>query len=86
MSKKRTLSPVELERVQTIKTNSRRANLSMENLAESLETTTANFYGAFTGRYSEEATDNTLTELETYLKGRLGVRYIAPYFDDLDEY
>lgn len=84
MSKKRKLSAIELERIQTIKTNSRRANLSMEALAESLETTTANTYGTFTGRYSKETTDNTLSELETYLKGRLGVRYIVPYFDDLD--
>lgn len=84
MSKKRNLSSIELERIQTIKTNSRRANLSMEALAESLDTNTANTYGAFTGRYSEETTANTLSELETYLKGRLGVRYIEPYFDDLD--
>lgn len=83
MAKKRAMTPVEVERVNTIKTNARRLNVSVENLADELGYTDAHVFGIFTGRYTSERTEVVLSEAETYLAKELGVRYVQPYFGDL---
>lgn len=81
---KKTLSQRNKERVITIKANIARLSMTIEDTADETDKNYANVLATFKGRYSEQTTDNTLSELEAYLKGRLGVRYIKPYFDDLD--
>lgn len=83
MSKKRVLSPIEAERVNTIKTNARRLNMPMENIANDLGYTDSHIFGVFTGRYTAERTEVILSEMENYLVEKLGVRYVQPYFLDL---
>ncbi|MCZ9311617.1 hypothetical protein PAF15_06645 [Weissella koreensis] len=81
---KKTLSRHNKERVRTIKANIARLNIVIEELADDLEINPATIYGTFRGRYTDETTSDTLSTIETYLRYRLGVRYIEPYFDDLD--
>lgn len=81
MAKK--LSPFMQERIQTVKTNRTRLGVSFEQIADDLDMNEVNIYATLRGRYSEDTADKTLSTIETYLKGALGVRYVQPYFGDL---
>lgn len=81
---KKTLSRRNKERVRTIKANITRLGVTAEEMSDDLEINVATIYATYRDRYIEETTNDTLSSIETYLRYRLGVRYIEPYFDDLD--
>ena len=80
----RQLTPIESERCLTVRANMERASISYKNLGEHYHISKTTITFVLTGRYSEELTDTWLTQFEFYLSNQLGVRYIQPYFNDLD--
>ncbi len=74
----------EKERCSTIRANMERASFSFGDLAEHFNISKTTITFALTGRYSKERTDTWLTQFEYYLSKQLGVRYIQPYFNDLN--
>ncbi|WP_419154219.1 hypothetical protein [Weissella viridescens] len=76
--------PAEKERCSTVRANMERASISFGDLAKHYHVSKTAITFALTGRYSTERTDTWLTQFEFYLSKQLGVRYIQPYFNDLD--
>lgn len=78
------LTAIEQERATTIRTNLTRSKLTTLDLAKHFNTSRALVQDALKGRFSEETTNDWFTKYEKYLLSQLGVRYIQPYFNDLD--
>ncbi|WP_419154912.1 hypothetical protein [Weissella minor] len=75
---------IEKERCSTVRANMERASISFGDLASHFSISKSNVTYTLTGRYTDETTDTWLTQFEFYLSNQLGVRYIQPYFNDLD--
>lgn len=74
----------EIERCSTVRANMERASISYGVLASHFNISKTTITFVLTGRYSQGLTDTWLTQFEFYLSNQLGVRYIQPYFNDLD--
>lgn len=78
------LTPTEKERVNTVKANMARAGIDVITLANIHDRSRAHVLDVFKGRYTSDVTDTWLTQYEHYLNKLLGVRYIQPYFNDIE--
>lgn len=80
-----TLTPHEQERVTTVHTNLKRANLTTKDLGKQYNRSQAQVLDVLKGRYTSDVTDTWLTQYEHYLNKLLGVRYVQPYFNDIED-
>ncbi len=78
------LTPEEQERATTIRANLTRSKLTTLDLAKHFGISRALVQDALKGRFNQDTTESWFTKYEEYLLNVLGVRYIQPYFNDLD--
>jgi len=79
-----TTTPHEQERINAVRANMGRLNMTAEALGEHFRKTSGHVLDVLKGRYGSETTDTWLTQYEHYLSTLLGVRYIQPYFNDIE--